>query len=127
MIKYKVVDNNRRSWSSSLIPKRFVRFYHVGETVEAEKDSVGLMVFDMFIQARAWMNNMEHARYKIIEVVVEGEGVVPKFLVNIKNESLCWISEYYTKDVFFMDNMREFSTWNTPVGTRCYNRVTVIS
>ena len=81
MIRYKVVNVNRGSCTVPLRSRKYYREYNKGDTVRAEKDSFGLMVFDTKRNALRFSFNTNQ---KILRVRSIGKALnKPKFLCGI--------------------------------------------
>jgi len=123
MIKYKLVNQNRKSFAVSghqFDDSRYMKYYEKGHITKAEPDTLGIFVFHQRKQAKKWVEKSVNRWYKILRVRPIGKGKTPKF-----------IGMWYTVrnlNQFYSIHYCNFLTHNTeiPTGTICYPAVEVL-
>lgn len=131
MIRYKVVMTEDRS--SVFARDRFTLTYEKGKVVEAEKGTLGIMVFDTLSNAKAFQSwcSRNSSLTTILRVRPMGKGKKPVSISEcVKADSFISFYSIAKKQGGFPligQILRDFHyTISPPMGTICYKAVEVL-
>ena len=125
MIKYKVVQSNRRSiivGNDDFMSSPYKKYYEAGYTTKAEPGTLGIFVFHHRNQAKKWIEHGNRS-YQILRVRPVGKGKTPKF-IGLWHTPKNLNNFYDIKKQNILDpNM---TNAQIPTGTICYPAVEVL-
>ena len=130
MIRYKVVSSKDNRSSCSLAPdgNEYIKYYRKGETVKANKGTLGIFVFKTKKQANNFIKNRRdnEGSYFILKVKSIGKGESPKFVCGCPLLlMLIWDTSKYLNQ-FYKYGEKSNLQMKPPEGTICYPAVKVL-
>lgn len=128
MIKFKVVDKNRRS---CVVPQgsKFCLEYKRGKTVMALPDTIGIMVFEEYYYARTFISdNRKHDDWQILEVQAIGRRKkMPYKIATVvcdARRTTSIFKHFYKHYILGKSKLNDFML--APMGSQCYKAVKVL-